>query len=1048
MFQNKYVQSLNKELFESPSAEYRGIPFWSWNCKITKELIDWQLDCFQEMGFGGADIHARSGLDTEYLGEEFMQLVRYTVDRCKEKGLYCWLYDEDRFPSGAAGGIVTKDWRNRGRFLLLTEKHNHVAPHILPGYCPNQQTFDKAVAAGQKTLGYFATAYALVFVEGCLVSYRRLHSEVAITDALAHSETVRFAYVRLMDEEEWFGGQTYVDTMNPEAVQAFIRSTYDVYHNAVGEEFGKTIPAIFTDEPRIGKHAQITCALSQEDVAIPYTEHFAATMQASYAIDPLDIAPEYVWELPQQAMSRNRYLYHETATECFVSAFMDQLCHWCKQHGIAMTGHVISEETLSSQTYAIGEAMRNYRNMDIPGIDILADFHEFATVKQAVSVTKQNGKVATVSELYGVTHWDCTFKTYKLQGDWQAALGITVRVPHLSHMSLAGEAKRDWPASIFFHSPWYREFSYVETYFARLNTVLTRGKAITRLAVVHPIESMWTLFGPNDQTLLRQKSYDSDFNDMVHWLLYGTLDFDFVSEALLPEQCTRTLQAAVPMLSIGEMAYSTVLVPNLLTIRGTTLDQLEAFCNRGGCVIFMGNVPSYVDAVLSNRAQVLAKRCIQIPKDRNALLCALESEQDVQVRTQCGNLSNNVLYQLRQDDDCQWLFLCHVIQKQNNISVPEHYTVRLKGVYAATQYNALEGTMQQASVRHEHGATLLDWIAYSEDSLLLKLEATCAKEAGEVLQAISPCPLAVAQKLIAPTSVVRKEPNVLLLDTAAFQINGGALQPRQEILKLDNVIRAQLGFIPRGGRMREPWMMEEKEHHKITLHYEIYSEVEVQVQLAMEAPHCCTLSFNGLPVMQHDQGYYVDPSIRIAATLSLQKGDNLLCVECDYHQKTDLENLYLLGEFFVNLQGTTPVIQPLHNRISLGDITCQGLPFYTGNLEYTFDICIPCNGNYCVHVPHFSAPLLSVAINGKQKGLIAYAPHRLELGRLQQGNHTLTITLFGNRFNGFGTLHNANDNYIWYGNDSYRTTGDEWSDLYLVRPVGLLSAVEIEQTTI
>ena len=45
---------LTKELFQNPTSEYRGTPFWAWNCKITKELIDSQLDCFEKMGFGGA----------------------------------------------------------------------------------------------------------------------------------------------------------------------------------------------------------------------------------------------------------------------------------------------------------------------------------------------------------------------------------------------------------------------------------------------------------------------------------------------------------------------------------------------------------------------------------------------------------------------------------------------------------------------------------------------------------------------------------------------------------------------------------------------------------------------------------------------------------------------------------------------------------------------------------------------------------------------------------------------------------------------------------
>lgn len=123
MYMNRRTQEFDEELFKNPTIEYRGIPFWSWNCEVTKELIDTQLAIFQQMGFGGVDIHPRTGLDTEYLSDEFLDLVKYTAEKCKELGLICWLYDDDRFPSGCADGVVTRnDQRYRGRFLLLTEK--------------------------------------------------------------------------------------------------------------------------------------------------------------------------------------------------------------------------------------------------------------------------------------------------------------------------------------------------------------------------------------------------------------------------------------------------------------------------------------------------------------------------------------------------------------------------------------------------------------------------------------------------------------------------------------------------------------------------------------------------------------------------------------------------------------------------------------------------------------------------------------------------------------------------------------------------------------
>lgn len=1054
--QNK-GKELNEQIFQNPTIEYRGIPFWSWNCRVTKEHIDRQLDCFQEMGFGGVIIHPRSGLNIEYLGKEFMQLVEYTVDQCKEKGIICWLYDEDRFPSGVAGGKVTKNWHYRGRYLLLTEKYskNGLAPYLLPGYCKDFKSFEKAIEANEKPLGYYATAYSLVFEDGYLKEYHRLYSEEDIKKALKQREKVRFAYVKLMDEEHWFEDQTYVDTMNPEAIGAFIQVTHEKYYRKVGSEFGKTIPAIFTDEPRLGKHKQITFALSDEDVTMPYTEYFAEQMQERYGLDPLDIAPEYIWELAEGKKSVNRYRYRNLASECFVRAFMDQIGIWCDEHGIAMTGHVLSEESLSSQAFAVGDCMRCYRNMHLPGIDILADRKEFATVKQAVSVSKQNGREGTVSELYGVTHWDCDFKTYKLQGDWQAALGITIRVPHLSYMSMEGEAKRDWPASIFYQSPWYKEYPYIEDYFSRLNTVLTRGRAITKIGVVHPVESIWLYFGPDDQTKYIRDEMDKDFENMVQWLLYGTLDFDFLSESLLPEQCMEYRKNPGKLLRVGEMAYSAVVVPGLRTIRSSTLEILEVFRDKGGKLIFMGHIPDLVDAVESDRAKKLAERSICIPKSQRKLLESLEEERDVEIRKANGCRSDNLFYQLREDGFCKWLFICHVNRKRNQVSVPEKYTIRIKGSYQLILYNAMTGEKQEIPAYQTENCTVLSWTAYSEDSILLQLkdnvtEESVTSEIKELTQieasGISDgLSFQTVTKLMKPDSFKRQEKNVLLLDYARYQLDDGPIRKKEEILRLDNHIRSQLGFLLREGRMNQPWAMEEKENHKVTLYYDIQSEIETSACLAIERPERCRIFLNGEEADRKRIGYYVDHAISVIELPIIREGTNQLIVEIEYNQKTNLENLYLLGEFNVDLRASTAVIKAQQDSIMIGDITRQGMPFYTGNLEYRFKFTAEVDDEYYVHIPHFKAPVLAIYVDGIKKGLIAYAPHRLCLGRLEKGEHELMICLYGNRFNGFGTLHNANDEYIWYGPDSFRTTGDEWTDSYLVRLVGILSAVEIER---
>ena len=89
--------------FKSPGVYYRGKPFWSWNGKLEKDELLRQVDVLKEMGFGGYFMHSRTGLVTEYLGEEWFELVNAVADKGEKLGLENWLYDEDRWPSGTAG---------------------------------------------------------------------------------------------------------------------------------------------------------------------------------------------------------------------------------------------------------------------------------------------------------------------------------------------------------------------------------------------------------------------------------------------------------------------------------------------------------------------------------------------------------------------------------------------------------------------------------------------------------------------------------------------------------------------------------------------------------------------------------------------------------------------------------------------------------------------------------------------------------------------------------------------------------------------------------
>ena len=122
---------LSPELFQSPSCEYRGAPFWAWNGRLSQEELKEQILIFKKMGMGGFHMHVRTGMDTPYLGREFMELIKFCVQTAEREQLRAWLYDEDRWPSGTAGGQVTagKPENARKTLLLTTRPYTPDRPH-------------------------------------------------------------------------------------------------------------------------------------------------------------------------------------------------------------------------------------------------------------------------------------------------------------------------------------------------------------------------------------------------------------------------------------------------------------------------------------------------------------------------------------------------------------------------------------------------------------------------------------------------------------------------------------------------------------------------------------------------------------------------------------------------------------------------------------------------------------------------------------------------------------------------------------------------------
>ncbi len=999
---------------QDPPACFRGAPFWSWNGHLDEKSLTSQLDVFKQMGFGGFHIHARIGLDTPYLGPDFIRLVKESNRHGKELGLRTWLYDEDKWPSGYGAGRVTKNEAFRTRYILFSSREYQDGP------------FDRHLASSSRITRNGQISYL------CSYQVNLEGKRLASYQKVARSEGSWHAYLVVTGDTPWFNNASYVDTLNKEAIEKFTQVCHDVYALAMGDEFGSSVKTIFTDEPQFFRYETLSSANGPGEAGIPYSEKLDESYQREWGVSLFDILPEIFW-LPVKGLSVAKLRYHDLLGMQFSTSYAKTLGAWCEKHGIMLTGHLMGESSLDLQSRTVGEAMRSYPYFGLPGIDMLAKRHEYMTAKQVQSSAHQEGKCGVLCEIYGVTNWDFDFRGHLFEGDWMAALGVTTRVPHLSWVTMAGEAKRDYPAPIDQHSPWYKEYKVIEDHFARVNLALTRGRNVTHVGVIHPIESYHAVFGPDDDTMEVRKRLEWQFSMLSETLLFGQLDYEYISESSIPRLYDQKL-------GFGKSTYRVLLVPGLITIRSTTLSMLKRFKAAGGEVIFIGTIPSYVDGMESDEALSLAgKHC---DFDPHAITALLEPWREVSITGMDFVRRDDLLYQMRDDGPRRWLFVAHGRKRDRSqvsnfrSDAVERLRIRLKGRWKVDLYDTFGGTVQGVPGIREDSFTTIEVPFYDEDSLLLSLSPTKETGCDERKQEEESTPLLV-KELRDVDSYQLSEPNVLLLDQGLYALDDGPWQDKEEMLRLDDKVRTKLAFALRSEAHPQPWLFPPDTHydHTVRLRFIFQSEVAIPLSLALEMTGSA-IKFNGSWIVAEKKGFYVDRSLAVVELGLSQKGENVLELSVPYGWKTNLEWCYLLGSFGVRIQGEQMTITSLPGKVMAGDVTRQGFPFYGGNLSYCYKVQAP-RGRWVVRVPEYKGSLIKLFVDDVPAGRIIGEPGTADLG-VREGEHTLTFQLFGNRYNTFGQLHNCNPFEAYWGPKTWRTKDGLWTYSYRLKEVGIL----------
>lgn len=518
------------ERLKGDISEYYPVSFWSWNTELELDRIREQIREMKNAGIGGFFMHARSGLKTEYMGEDWFSAVDASIDEAGKLNMQAWVYDENGWPSGFAGMKLLEDRENLAHYLS----------------CEPVLQYD-----GAALVNYALQEGKLVRLTGPDNNYSQIY---AVYDQVSPSA---------------------VDVLNSEVVKKFINLTHQVYFERYKEKLGKEILGFFTDEPQYYRNAT------------PYSPVLAEKYRMIYGEDLLDRLGELFVDCENSYSFR--WKYWKMLNDLFTSSFAKQVYDWCEQHNCRLTGHAIEESQLHTQMWCCAGVMPFYEYEHIPGVDWLGrNCDTELTPRQVSSVAQQLGKKRVLTESFACTGWDVTIPELKKLIDWQFVHGVNMLCIHLTPLSLEGNRKFDHPAFFCKENPWFEKFPALSEYTAKLGCMLAESEESVCVGVIHPIHSAYLTYNRTTDAA-SVGNLNRDFKALAEKLGAANIAHHYIDETLL-EKYGRVEDGCI---ILGNCTYRYIVIPPVLQLDESTCRILRQFLDRGGKLYLAGDCPAY-----------------------------------------------------------------------------------------------------------------------------------------------------------------------------------------------------------------------------------------------------------------------------------------------------------------------------------------------------------------------------------------------------------------------------------------------------------------------
>ena len=993
------INSFNeiKKDFSDPPVEFRSVPLTVWNDDITEEKIENQINMLHSQGIGGIMVHPRYGLINPYLSDEYFSLYQFAYKKAKELGMNMWLYDENGYPSGFAGGYVQEEMPEAAGKALVPHRYN-----TLP-----------------------------VDIKGEIAVVLKLEGSdfVDITDRLEEekSKTGKYYIFELIPNPP----KKYVDLLTKGVTEKFLDITVEKgYKKYLGQEFGKMVLGIFQDEADISPLIPNT---------IKWTPDLFSEFEKMWGYDLRVHLPSLLEQTGE--WRKIRHNYYAALLHLFIERWAKVYYQYCEDNNLKLTGHYW--ENWWPRPARSPDNMAMYAWAQMPGIDILDNVYSddskaqrekasgmggwgypllqvgnVRIVKELSSVANQMNRSRTLSETYGRSGWDLRFEDMKRIGDWEYALGVNFLTQHLFQMTLKGARKQDNPPS-FYHEPYWKFYHYLADYFARLSLVLSSGEQINKILVIEPTSSMWMYyFSPTQseefQSLgeileTRSEKYlelGDEFQEFVTKLSKLHVDYDLGCENIIKDIGKIENGKFV----VGERTYDIlVLPPGLENLNSPTVSLLEKYLKEGGKVISFVDAPKYIDGAQSDKISKTASQNRENWLKSGPLNKQIASELFASENFQIlfsENINNKLFHHRRQFKDGEILFLAN-----SNIKEYAAGKVKIKGK-SVLKLDLMTGDIVPYPAVFKDNSAIIDFNLPPVGSLLLYVGSSASENLPSSREKS-------AGSIIEPTGslqIERIKPNSLTIDYCDYKIDG---KTEKDIYTK----RAQKQIYKHYGFKGNPWYgkyqfkseiidknkFPEDSGFEAVFYFDVEKGVDKSsLQAVVEQPDIFNVSVNGNPVKPLPNEHWLDYAFSIFDIGKYVKtGKNQIVLNVSpFSVLAELDDIYILGNFDLSQQKKGWKIIP-ETPVDTGRWDKQGLPFYSDGVAYgkTYNIK-SLNKKHILKLGKWLGTVAEVQINGKDSGIIAFPPYSLDISdKLKQGENKIKVVVYGSLNNQLGPHH-------------------------------------------